>query len=361
LIYLNIENALELYGKQAKKLYNTFKSEINDKSDFYIEQAFIAFIMYKVNIKEKSKNKFYKYFQYYFNTFETNFDSYPIFYTSEQLNLIMQTSLGFLIDNMKKLYNEEISIFEKKCKQKKMNKEDYYIFRTYSSSKSFNISGHSVMIPFLDFFQRHPTLYNLEVIASDFDIKIIVTKDILPNEKLYIKSDTLTNHNALMYFGMTFEEIIDRIEKYYIPILNPFLIKNHNINLNEDSKLIKYFTEYIEIKKRKNDFYLKYLDIYKELSKEFYPKNNSELSAYNLILENLLTLKEMNENIKTYIYKIFYTTKDINNILTIIKTENYILEQKIDLMKYIIDDMNINNKNNNKNKGNDIEDINFDL
>ena len=67
----------------------------------------------------------------------------------------------------------------------------------------------------------------------------------------------------------------------------------------------------------------------------------------------------MNENIKTYIYKIFYTTKDINNILNIIKTENYILEQKIDLMKYIIDDMNINYKNNKKE--NDIEDINFDL
>ena len=138
------------------------------------------------------------------------------------------------------------------------------------------------------------------------------------------------------------------------------MIKNHNINLNEDSTLIKYFTEYIEIKKRKNDFYLKYLDSYKKLSNEFfYPKDNSELSAYKLIFENLLTLKEMNENIKTYIYKIFYTTKDINNILNIIKTENYILEQKIDLMKYIIDDMNINYKNNKKE--NDIEDINFDL
>ena len=359
-IILNIESTLELYGKKSKKLYNIFKSEFKEKTDFYLEQAFIAFIMYKVNIKEKSKNKFYKYFQYYFNTFETNFDSYPIFYTSEQLNLIMQTSLGFLIDNMKKLYDEEISIFEKKCNQKKMNKEDYYIFRTYSSSKAFNISGHSVMIPFLDIFQRHPTKYNIEVIASDFDIKIIATRDILPNEKLFIKSDTLTNHNSLIYFGITFQEIIDRIEKYYIPLLNPFLIKNHNINLNEDSTLIKYFTEYIEIKKRKNDFYLKYLDSYKKLSNEFfYPKDNSELSAYKLIFENLLTLKEMNENIKTYIYKIFYTTKDINNILNIIKTENYILEQKIDLMKYIIDDMNINYKNNKKE--NDIEDINFDL
>ena len=357
-LLLNIENALVLYGKKAKDLYEIFSSELKEKSDFYIEQAFLAFIMYKINIKEKSNKKFYKYFQYFFNTFETNLDSYPIFYTTEQLNLIRHTTLGFLIDNMKNILNEEITILEKKCKQKKINKEDYYIFRIYSSSKAFNISGHSVIIPFVDMFERHPTKFNLKVIATDYDIKIVATQDVLPGQKLLIKSDTVTNHNALMYFGIAFDEIIDRIENYYVPILNPLLIKNHEINLKEDTNLVKYLTEFIEIKKIKTEFYIQYLDTYKKLINYFYPKiDNEELFAYNLILENLVTLKQMNENIKTYVYKIFYTQKDINNILIIIKTENLILEEKIDLMRFIINNMNKKIQN----KKDDEEEINFDL
>ena len=183
-LILNIETALELYGKKAKDLFDIFSSELKDKSDFYIEQAFLAFIMYKINIKEKSNKKFYKHFQYFFNTFETNFDSYPIFYTTEQLNLIRQMTLGFLIDNMKQILNEEITILEKKCKQKKINKEDYYTFRTYSSSKAFNISGHSVIIPFVDMFERHPTKFNCKVIATDYDIKIVATDTVSSRNKL---------------------------------------------------------------------------------------------------------------------------------------------------------------------------------
>ena len=354
-ILLNIKNALILYGQKSLKLYSLFKSELNVSSNFNLEQAFLAFMMYKVNNNKKSKNNnFYKFFQYLFNTFETNFDSYPIFYTLEQLNLIRSTSLGFLINKMKNIYDEEISIFENKLKQKKMNKEDYYVFRTYSSSKAFNISGHSVIIPFLDIFKKHPTRYNLEVIASDYDIKIISTKDIYPSDILYIKSDTLTNHNALIYFGITFEEIIDRMETYYIPVLNPFLTKNYNIDLNEDSSLANYFSNYIEIQKGNNKFYLKFLDTYKKLSKKFGYKE-SELSAYKLILENFLSIKEMNEQINTYVYKIFYIQKDIDNILNIIKTENRILEEKIDLMRFLINDIETNKKENEK------EDINFDL
>ena len=356
-IFLNIENVIALYGKKAKKFYSLFKSELNESSDFNLEQSFLSFIMYKVNKNQKSKNnKFYKYFQYLFNTYETNLDSFPIFYSLEQLNLIRQTSLGFLIDKMKKTYDEETSIYEKTLKQKKINKEDYYVFRTYSSSKSVNISGHSVIVPFLDMFEKHPTKYNLEVIASDFDIKVISTKDIFNGEKLLIKSDTLTNHNALLYFGICFEEIFDRIEKYFAPILNPKLIKNHNIDLNEDSSLGKYINEFIEIKKGNNQFYLKYMDVYKKLAKKF-GMDETELSCYKLILENFYTLKEMNEQIGTFVYKVFYKQKDINNILTIVKTENNILEEKIDLMKFLIEGIETNKKDEEK----DDKNINFDL
>ena len=354
-ILLNIENTLKLYGKQANKLYSELKSKLNSTSNFNIEQSFIAYIMYKVNKNKKhKKNKFYNHYQYLFNTYETNFDSFPLFYSIEQKNLLRSTSLSFLINKMNRIFDEEIEFYEKELKQKKINKEDYYVFRTYSQSKSFNISGHSVIIPFLDMFNKHPTKFNTEVIASDYNVRVIATKDIYPGDKLFIKSNTLTNHNALMYFGITFEEIIERVENYYIPILNPSLIKNHNIDLDADSSLAEYFTNYMEIKSNNNEFYLKYIEVYKKLAKKF-ELEEDELSAYNLILENMLTIKELNNQINPYIYKIFYQQKDINNILTILKTENRFLDEKIDLMKYLV------NKIVRENEENKIEDINLDL
>ncbi len=119
-ILLNIENTLKLYGKQANKLYSELKSKLNSSSIFNIEQSFIAYIMYKVNKNKKhKKNKFYNHYQYLFNTYETNFDSFPLFYSIEQKNLLRSTSLSFLINKMNRIFDEEIEFYEKELKQKK--------------------------------------------------------------------------------------------------------------------------------------------------------------------------------------------------------------------------------------------------
>ena len=162
-------------------------------------------MMYRVNKNNKTRNNdFYKYYQYLFNTFESNLDSFPLFYNREQLYLIQFTSFSYSIEYIKKIYAREIDIFENDLNLKKIRKEDYYVFRTYASSKSFNISGHSVIVPFIDMFDKHPIKYNLRIEATDSVTKVIATKDILPLETLYIKFDTLTNQNALAYFKLFF-------------------------------------------------------------------------------------------------------------------------------------------------------------
>ena len=134
-ITLNIKNALRLYGKKGQKLYKEFKSYFNEsKNDFMNDQVFLAYLMYRVNKNDKLKsNNFYKYYQYLFKTFESNLDSFPIFYTMEQLFLIQFTSLIHTIDYIKDIYGAEIDIFQNKLK-KEIIKDDYYVFRTYSSS-----------------------------------------------------------------------------------------------------------------------------------------------------------------------------------------------------------------------------------
>jgi len=333
-ITLNIKNALRLYGKKGKRLYKEFRAYFNEsKNDFMSDQVFLAYLMYKVNKNDKLKsNNFYKYYQYLFNTYESNLDSFPIFYNREQLYFIQFTSLMHSIDFIKDIYKAEIDIFENKL-NKEIIKDDYYVFRTYSSSKSFNISGHSVIIPFVDMFNKHPTKFNLKVEATENITRVIATKDILPSEKLYIKYDYLTNHNALTLFGITFEDIIDKVNTLNVPILNPLLLEKNKVDKN-DKSYNKYFSKYIDIQKEK--FYEKFKEEYKEIA--LHLKNDeSELSAYKLILENLETLKEINSKINpSHIYKMFYQQKDIDNILRIFKSEINVLNKKIDLMKKII-------------------------
>ena len=350
-ITLNIKNALRLYGKKGKKLYKEFKSYFNEfKNDFMSDQVFLAYLMYKVNKNDKLKsNNFYKYYQYLFNTYESNLDSFPLFYNREQLYFIQFTSLMHSIDFIKDIYKVEIDIFENKLK-KEIIKDDYYVFRTYSSSKSFNVSGHSVIIPFVDMFNKHPTKYNLKVEATENITRVIATKDILPSEKLYIKYDYLTNHNALTLFGITFDEIIDKVNTLNVPILNPLLLEKNNVD-KKDTSYNKYFSRYMDVQKDK--FYEKFKEEYKEIAINL-KHDESELAAYKLILENLETLKEVNSKINpSHIYKIFYQQKDIDNILRIFKSEIKVLDKKIDLMKNVINSYE-QGKQNEKKVNNDL-------
>ena len=359
-ITLNIKNALRLYGKKGKKLYKEFKSYFDElKNDFMSDQVFLAYLMYKVNKNDKLKNNnFYKYYQYLFKTFESNLDSFPIFYTMEQLFLIQFTSLIHTIDYIKDIYGAEIDIFQNKLK-KEIIKDDYYVFRTYSSSKSFNVSGHSVIVPFVDMFNKHPTKYNLKVEATDNITRVIATKDILPSEKLYIKYDYLTNHNALTLFGITFDEIIDKVNSLNVPILNPLLLDKNKVDI-KNKTYNKYFSKYMDVQKDK--FYEKYKEKYKEFAINI-KNDESELAGYKLILENLETLKELNSKINpSHIFKVFYQQKDIDNILRIFKSEMNTLDKKIDLMKNVINRYEQNKQNEqNKQKDKKINDANSDL
>ena len=334
-IMLNIENALKLYGHKAKKLYNEFKIICKEyKNDFMCEQTFLSYMMYRVNKNNKTKNNnFYKYYKFLFNTYESNLDSFPLFYNKEQLYLIKFTSLAYSIDYIKKIYQGEIQLFEDDLKLKKINKDEYYVFRTYTSSKSYNISGHSFIIPFVDMFNKHPTKYNIKVEANEKETNVIATKDISSSENLYIKYDTLTNQNALTLFGITFDELIDKINSFHIPILNPFLLKNRNIEL-KDSIFNKYFYQYIDI--GKNDFYIKNIEIYKKISLDL-GDDKTKLSALKLILENLESLQDLKNLITSSdIYNSFYQQKDIDNIIRIYKGENKYMKKIIDKMKRII-------------------------
>ena len=94
-LMLNLKNAFELLNsKKINKLYTEYKkNSTNISVGFFTandDQTFLSYLVYLVNHRQKhyKKNKFYQYFQYLFDTFETNLDSYPLFYNDNQMKLI---------------------------------------------------------------------------------------------------------------------------------------------------------------------------------------------------------------------------------------------------------------------------------
>jgi hypothetical protein len=195
-------------------------------------------------------------------------------------------------------------------------------------------------------FQKHPTKFNLKVLAVENETSVISTRDISPSEKLLINYEYLTNQNALTIFGITFDEIIDKINTFHVPILNPLLLKNHKIETKK-SDLQKYYSQYMDIEK--DDFYKNFMKTYKKISFDL-NKDKTGLSALKIILENLETLKELNSDINySIIYKSFYQQKDIDNIIRIFKGEIQYINKKINLIKKVINEYENKKAYNNNN------------
>jgi hypothetical protein len=96
---------------------------------------------------------------------------------------------------------------------------------------------------------------------------------------------------------------------------------------------------------KKDKFYNEFLETYKQIS-IYLNKDKTEISALKIILENLETLKLLNDAINSsHIYKAFYQQKDIDNILRIFKGEKKVLNEKINLMKNVINEYEKESKN----------------
>ena len=88
---------------------------------------------------------------------------------------------------------------------------------------------------------------------------------------------------------------------------------------------------------KKDKFYNEFLETYKQISIDL-NKDKTEISA--------LKIKLLNDAINSsHIYKAFYQQKDIDNILRIFKSEKKFLNDKINLMKNVINEYEKESKN----------------
>jgi len=337
-IMLNIDNALELLNnKKLKKLYSEYQKEKFEISIGFLpaslDQSFLSYLIYLVNHRQKhyKKTKFYQYFHYLIDTFETDLDSFPIFYNKNQLDLL-KGSLSLMESTlMKELFKEEVHKLEYNHNQKSIDLDEYLRFRTLTVTKSLNISNITSIIPFIDMFDNDPIDFNVnfKLNETNNNLYVFTTKKVKRGSILYLRSGYFSNIKRFILYGDTFEKMKDYIESFQIPMISPMM---HNSISDKDKGFD--LDDTIDLVKKK--FYKDALKTYKKISK-LKKEDGSDLSAYNLFLKNLEYVRGYYEPITaSHIYNQFVNLKDIENVKRVLYLEKKVLDEKIEVLRKFI-------------------------
>ena len=334
-LVLNIETALKLFGTKTNKLYEKYKNEkfeyTNEFLKYRIQQSFLAYLMYAGNKHKSEKNKFYQYYKYFFNTFETNLDNFPIFYNNEQFSLLTSSLLGNEIFQTRALFDEEYTILDKRILSKRLDYDEYLRYRTYTLSKGNNITGLCTLIPFVDILDVHPSKYNLKLKfdLDDYGVKVISTKKIKTNRKLMVKIMTMQNSNMLIFYGKTFKELDNTVNNFLVPYISPLYLTERNL----DQGLAK--GDKIDLVHEK--FYEEAMPTYMDFSKKI-KEDGSPLSALRIFMGNLKALRKKYDEVTTsQLHKTFFTLKDVENVKRILNTEMRFYDEKMKVIDVLID------------------------
>jgi tetratricopeptide (TPR) repeat protein len=340
-----------------EKLYLDYKSEkFGIDIGFLpasVEQSFLAYILtyYTTHPKKYKKTKFYSYFHYLIDTFETDLDSYPVFYSQSQLKLLTGSLALIETTLLKELYNEESNKL-KRLGGSRVDIDEFMRYRTLTTVKTLNITNNTSIVPFIDMFENDPIDYNINFKLNETtkDLYVFTTKPIYRDSILYIRSGHFSNNKRFVIYGQTFEKMKDYIEAFQIPMISYKLQQQIKV---EDENF--EYEESIDLVKKK--FYKKALDTYKKLSK-YNKEDGSDISAYKLFLKNLEMSREVYNDVSSSdIYREFVKAKDINNVIRVLSFEKKFMDEKIGVLRKYIHKLEKNEKREKKYE----KDINKDL
>ena len=350
-LFLNINTVLQLCNNKQRQLYKNLTSIFNNNytrtyttasispnatfvpPQLKTDEIFLAFIQ-SISIPY-NKGKIYKKYKHYFNTYQTNLDNYPIYFTDEQMSLLLNTSIGSQIELAKYTLEEE-AIHLKRLMNNSLlfNFEEYYKYRVLTVSKSIYYNNTVHLIPFIDLFNTSPYTYMVELLFDNNAVHVVTTRDVSKDENIILKSFPIPNGNSLMFYGKTYRNV-NTIQSYSIPIIHPLWISEHNLKTNGD-KLELEEDEDDRVELVGDYFYKKSLNKYKKVCK-YIGIDDSELNAYGVMYENMNRFRKDYLYLSDYMYgKAFYTKQDAINVKRVIDVEKKIISDKVNYVKEIV-------------------------
>ena len=345
-LMLNRENAFKLLeDPKLEKIYEEYKKEKFGIDIGFLpasfEQSFLAYIINYMTSRPKKykKSKFYAYFHYLIDTFETDLDSFPIFYSQSQLKLLTGSLALIETTLIRELYNEEANKLKRISGSKKFDIDEFMRYRTLTTIKTLNVSNHTSIVPFIDMFDTDPIDFNVNFKLNETSKNIFVftTHPIHRGSTLYIRCGHFSNNKRFVIYGQTFEKTKDYIEAFQIPMISYRLQKQIKV---EDENF--EYEESIDLARKK--FYKRALNTYKKLS-IYNKEDGSDISAYKLFLKNLEISRDVYNGVSTSdIYREFVKAKDIHNVIRVLTFEKKFLDEKIEVLKKYINKLEKNEK-----------------
>ena len=339
--YLNI-------GKKSDKI-------LNDIS--FIQQSFMVFLFYKVsklktkNVTNSEINKFLKNYDNFISfIFNDDLSHLPSSFTNEQINNFMNTSFSSFFNLMNLYLIGETEILNKEIFNENLTDiNEYFKFRFLLFQKSFNISNNITIIPFVDLIKKDINNINCKLVVNKGNIKIKAIKDINKGEFLILKQKKLSNQYSYFFYGKTYEELIDYVPSFIIPIIIPDILMDEGIKLDIGENV-----EENQVDLALDNCYDYIFPIYKQVL-QIVKKNDSDINCYNLFLKYIRIIRDvikMNKIVE--LDKYFDDDRDIDNIKRIIKGEINFLNKKIQELENIINNYQ---KKQNENKNDNIKGV----
>ena len=345
-LMLNVKKSLELLNSsKLKKDYEAYLKEDKESQkkrqtifdEAHIDQSFLSYILYIISHKKKkySKTDFYKYYNHISYMFEENLDNLPFSYSSEQMQLFTNTTFGPIFESLYRYFSDEASLFEKKFYQKPIIFEDYLKYRIFSVKKYYNISNEVNLVPFIDLIKQSHKEPNCIYYDENGEIKLKAILNVFPGEELVLKPQNISNQHRLIFFGETFEEILDVFPSYSVYVMPRYFLYENNVEIDNDlsDKLKKY--DMLDL--CENEFYKSVVDIYSEITVRINKKHKGEIHALRFLVKYLKRLRKNLDYVDDgKIRDSFYSRKDMDNTMRIFRGERMFLDKKIkEVVDYI--------------------------
>ena len=366
-IMLNTDNALNLLGsKKLKKQYENFvneKTELKPNPSLIFntteknpeERSFLAYILYLIKQKPKTyqKTKFYDFYKFYFDSFDTDMSKLALFYDEEQFEILLGTYTYQLINYFRSIYQKEYELLKNKYLKHSMDYDEYLKYRIFTINKAYNISGKNTMVPFLDLFKTDYYLFNANfTIEKNGDIRIYSTRNINKNEEIILAEEKMINTQLFLFKGKTYEQLIDEIPSYIVDAFSANTYYTYQFKEEQKDYLDKF-----KIDLSFKDFDKRAIKLYKSIKEVFGKQNDgSHLFYYDVLRTNLAYFKETFEyDIEDKILDVFYKADDRVNIHRIRLGEQNLVNKCYNKVDAIFDEIRTNEKEYDRKHKNDDE------